>query len=72
MTLSFNRKPLEASPASASGELGLGCRERFVLAVGIHAACALIAIVDRPSGLDRRVRSSGEGGGGDSGAARVH
>lgn len=66
MTLRLARHALTASEAipplrhqrwGSVGELGLARRERFLLAVGVHIACATIAIVDRPT-AGRRGRSN--------------
>jgi hypothetical protein len=46
-------------PAPAAGELGLTRRERFVLLLGIHIACAVIAIVDRPTSSRCCARTAG-------------
>jgi hypothetical protein len=46
-------------PAPAAGELGLARRDRLLLVVGIHIACAVIAIVDRPTASRRCARTTG-------------
>jgi hypothetical protein len=62
MTLRLARHALNGSPATpplrhegggSFGELDLARRERFLLAVGVHIACATIAIVDRPNARRR-------------------
>ena len=41
--------PLRRKRCGSSEELDLTRGERFLLAVGVHIACATIAIVDRPT-----------------------
>lgn len=52
------RQPDHLPPAPAVEDQGLTGVERFLLAVGIHLACALIAIVDRPARSRRRYGTS--------------
>jgi hypothetical protein len=58
VALRLMHNPNTASDATApprhqrcdpGSELDLDRRERFLLAVGVHIACATIAIVDRPT-----------------------
>jgi hypothetical protein len=58
VALRLARHPYTAPDATASrhyqrcalvSELDLARRERLLLAVGVHIACAAIAIVDRPT-----------------------
>jgi hypothetical protein len=48
-TASEARPSLSHRRRGPVGELDLARRERFLLAVGVHIACATIAIVDRPT-----------------------
>jgi hypothetical protein len=52
------RPPGRQARRQPAGELALARGERFLLAVGIHIACALIAIVDRPT-VSRRGWTAG-------------
>jgi hypothetical protein len=55
LTASETRTPLRQKRCGPVGELDLARRERCLLAVGVHIACAAIAIVDRPT-VSRRGR----------------
>jgi hypothetical protein len=52
-TASKPTPPPRHERCGAVGELDLARRERYLLAVGVHIACATIAIVDRPTASRR-------------------
>jgi hypothetical protein len=41
--------PLRPQRCGSVGELDLSRRERFLLAIGVHIACAIVAVADRPN-----------------------